>query len=275
MHFNIIKIFMIIALSIASLLHNNIAIAETEWKIYELTHKDDVFKIPYRITNGAVTKIEADPDFGSVLVHIKRTDPSRYASLEITVPREFTTGLPLSESLILLLNGEEIESFEEISNSSCFRTLSIRLPAVDSSEELELLEIIGANVGMMPIIEKISPVYVTTDRNDYQQGEVVTISGCTSLGLQDKEVVVEILNPESEVYKSLSVAPAIDGSFSTTIIVEGERGINGTYAVKATYASQSSSSHFVVPEFPLFGIIIFAIAISFILLTRISAELRV
>ena len=87
-------------------------------------------------------------------------------------------------------------------------------------------------------------------------------------------MIIEILNPEGELYKTVSATPKINGQFSTSIVVEGEHVINSTYTVRATYAGQSATSTFVVPEFPL-SLIIFATAVSLIFVTRLIPNLKI
>ena len=108
---------------------------------------------------------------------------------------------------------------------------------------------------------------IATDKNNYDVGETITVSGRTCHVL-DKGVTIEILNPEGELYKTISATPNINGQFSASLVVEGEHGINGTYIARTTDGMQTSSPTFVVPEFPV-TIIIFATAVSLTLATRI------
>ncbi len=87
-------------------------------------------------------------------------------------------------------------------------------------------------------------------------------------------MIIEILNPEGEPYKTVSATPNINGQFSTSIVVEGEHVINSTYTVRATYAGLSDTSTFVVPEFPV-SIVIFGIAVSLIFVTRLIPNLKI
>ncbi len=88
----------------------------------------------------------------------------------------------------------------------------------------------------------------------------------------DEEVIIEVLDPEAELHKKLSVTP-VDAIFSTSLVVEGEHAINGTYTAKATHGKQSATSTFVMPEFPV-SIIIFATAVSLIFVTRLLQRSR-
>ncbi len=90
----------------------------------------------------------------------------------------------------------------------------------------------------------------------------------------DKDVNIEILNPEGEVYETVSATPKINGQFSTSVVVEGEHAINGTYTARATYAGETGTSTFVVPEFPV-SMIISATAVSLIFVTRLIPNLKI
>ena len=128
----------------------------------------------------------------------------------------------------------------------------------------------------MPLHEPSKPppsLHVATDKNNYEVGETITVSGSTCYVL-DKDVIIEILNPEGELYRTVSTTPNINGQFSTSIVVEGEHAINSTYTVKATYAGLSDTSTFVVPEFPV-TMIIFATAVSLVLVTRLIPNLKI
>ncbi len=85
---------------------------------------------------------------------------------------------------------------------------------------------------------------------------------------------IQILNPRGEVYETVSATPKINGQFSTSVVVEGEHAINGTYTARATYAGETGTSTFVVPEFPM-SMIIFGIAVSFIFVTRLIPNLKI
>jgi predicted secreted protein with PEFG-CTERM motif len=118
----------------------------------------------------------------------------------------------------------------------------------------------------------VPPVYVATDKNNYNAGDVIKVSGCTSLSLDardindlfGKEVHIQVMNPQGNVIWQHFDTPLFDGSFLISFPPQHENAINGTYTAKATYASESASSSFVIPEFPVFVTVIFAIATSLI-----------
>jgi predicted secreted protein with PEFG-CTERM motif len=257
MHWRALALFMLLVVSVFSTVHS-VAVAEEEWKIYKITiegdKNDGYFKIPYKITNGEVKDMMGDPVLSMLLIHIE-TDPTNSGTAELTVPRNlldsqvFVDGRLFDVDLLVSVDGKNVES-EEINATPCFRTVSFDLPAGSK-------QIFVSGVTAFPLQEdedeedEFPPIYISTDKDNYKQGELITISGCTSLQLDDKNLALEVINPEGQVFKTVAVTPNGDGSFLTKLTVEGELGIDGTYTARATYAGETESSTFVVPEFPL------------------------
>jgi hypothetical protein len=216
-----------------------------EWKIIKANADNDVFKIPYRFVNGDLGSIEIDPDFTSIIASIESSDDG---TIIITIPRNLidakTGGGSDDDEFIVLVDGEE-ESAEETSKSPCFRTLLISVPG--GAEEIEIIasSIYGGSYTEVP------PIYV----NAWRDTRGLVISGCTNLALDDKEVILEAVNPEGELYQTISVTPNRDGSFSTSLFVEDT---HASYTVKATYADHTYTY---VPEFPVNLMIIAAIGL--------------
>jgi len=271
MHWRALALFMVLAVSVFSTVHS-IAVAEEQSKVYRITTQDDQgsmdFKIPYKITNGEVKDMTGDRILGMLIVHVE-TDPVNNGTAELTVPRDlvdskiFVDGRLFDVALLISVNGENVKS-EEIRASPCFRTVSFDLPA--GATQI----FVSGVTAFVPEDEDDSEedefpsIYISTDKDNYKQAELITIFGCTSLELDDKNVVLEVINPEGQVFKTVLVTPDSDGSFSTQMTVEGELGIDGTYTARATYAGETESSTFVVPEFPLAALLAFAVAVSMI-----------
>ncbi len=273
MHWRALALFMVLTVSVFSTVHS-IAVAEEEWKVYKITIEDDKgsadFKIPYKITNGEVKDMTGDRILGMLLVHVE-TDPVHNATAELTVPRNlvdskvFVEGRLFDVDLLVSVNGENVKS-EEINTSPCFRTVSFDLPAGATQIFVSgVTAFVPEKDDEQDSEEDGFPsIYISTDKDNYKQGELITISGCTSLDLDDKNLVLEVINPEGQVFRTVLVTPNGDGSFSTKLTVEGELGIDGTYTARATYAGETESSTFVVPEFPLAALLAFAVAVSMI-----------
>jgi len=245
-----------------------------KWKIYELDREGLLFEIPYTISDGELSEIEDDPDFTSLIVHVDNV--GKNGEIGIAIPRaildaRFEGGTGDDDEFIVLVDGEETV-YEEISTTSCARTLLIPISA--GSEEIEVIATYAlASSGIDRSFPATSPAFfIATDKPDYKQGEVITVYGRTCW-IVSEEVIIEVLDPEGEIYSTASITPKNDGSFSTSLIVEGEHAINGTYTTTATYAGVSASSSFVVPEFPAFTMLILATAVSLILAIRLNRNI--
>ncbi len=263
----------VLTLLMFTFLPNN-AIAEGEWQVYKVNYNGQVFKIPYKITYGELSAIKIDKDFSAILVYIK-SDPKNDSAMEITIPRNLIDAKTYGEReeiFTILLDGSELsynKDYKQIGKSPCFRTLSI--PFHSGASEIE---IIASQVPESPPqVTDVPAIHIVTSKNNYDVGETIAVSGCTNLALDDKELILEVLNPQGQIYKTVSVAPNIDGTFSTSFPVEGGLATNETYTVKATYAGHSATNSFIVPEFPIFSLIVFACATSLILAMRLMRKL--
>jgi|GEM_PF-2556305 len=228
-----------------------------EWNIYKVKLDDQTFKIPYRTIDNNLQAIEVDPNFDSLILTIV-SDPDKDGAVEIVIPRNLSDpGYSEDEDFIVLADGQETE-IEEVKKSPCFRALVIDVPT--GSEQIE---IIGTSL-TIPGQPKptVPPVYIATDKNNYSGRENVSISGCTNLALDDSQISVELLNPEGQTYLQSPVYPNRDGSFAASFFVGGEQIINGTYTATATYAGETTTSTFVVPEFPVNLMIIVAVGLT-------------
>ncbi len=265
---------------------------EGEWKVYKVNVKDQVFKIPYKITNGTIKSIIAYPDNAGVIINLESQSKTA-GIIEITLPRDLTDLVEIDEkgfgggsSDIWVEGSQQITisshntiqqdmTFEEVNSSPCFHTFAVNLPV--GSERIMVATAVIPEGTYEKVV--VPPVNITTDKNNYELGETITLSGCTSLALDDKNVILSLLEESSSLVIDTNVTPNPDGSFSYTLCVQcgidtigGKAGsvVNGTYVVRATYAGHSATTSFVIPEFPVFGVIILAISISFILAIRLK-----
>ena len=119
---------MVLIFSISAVQKN--ASAETDWNIYELNHENKAFKVPFKITNGALKEIDDDWAPSSYIFYIE-SDPVTDDVFEIVLPRVFINANigGKDDEFILLVNGEETQN-EELTNSACFRTISFEFTAV-------------------------------------------------------------------------------------------------------------------------------------------------
>ena len=247
--------------------------AEDDWKVYRTNvtvdelipganswsiNVHESFNIPYKITNGTVQGIKVDAQSQSIIVDV--TNVTNHSILEIIVPRDLldaTIPGDGDDKFIILIDGQE-SNYQQVNSLACFRTISIK---IDSNADVE---IIATSIPEHPLNSYMPPLYMTVNKPDVDS-KVVTVSGCTDLKLDDKQVILKVINTQTEKPKIVSVTPDINGSFSSAVDVE-DLGGNGNYTVTAIYAGKSTSETVeVVPEFPT-GIIVLLISISFIIL---------
>ena len=266
MRYTALVLLIVLIFSISAVQKN--ASGETEWKIYKSNYEGQVYKIPYKIVNGEVKEIIPNPDFESMIVLIE-TVQSKDGLLEIVIPRVLVNANieGQDDEFIILIDGGEKWEYEEVIISPLFRAISLALPA--GSEEIEIIDI---SIGIGRPLPRPT-IHVATDKSNYEVGERIIVFGSTGAALRTG-VNIEILNPEGEHYRTLHASPNINGQFAASLVVSGEHALNGTYTAKAIHGKQSTTSTFVVPEFPM-SMIIFATAVSLIFVTRLIPNLKI
>lgn len=95
-----------------------------------------VFNVKASLSNGKLNKIEADPEFTSILISIT-TSAADEGELKITLPRSLIDAKIGSEDdqFMVLIDGEEAK-YDETDVTSSERTLKIPIPA--GAEEIEI-----------------------------------------------------------------------------------------------------------------------------------------
>ena len=87
-------------------------------------------------------------------------------------------------------------------------------------------------------------ITVSTDKDSYQAGETVTISGKATPVVSGQQVILQVFNPKGAAYRFDTVTVAADGSYTYPLKVGGNIGITGTYQVKVTYNQQQATTTF-------------------------------
>jgi len=249
--------------------------AEGDWKIYltnatvsELVPEvgkwsfnvNEVFKIPYKITNGTLETIKLDSQAQTIKINIKNV--TNHGMLEIAIPTDLVNAKigVMNDKFFVLINGKE-SNYKESTSPPCFRTLVIEFES--NSKEIE---IIGTGIPEKPLNSYMPAVYITMNKTNINS-KVIAFSGCTDLKLDDKQVLLNITNTQTQNHKNISVAPDINGSFFTSVPV-GDLGENGIYIVNATYAGYSKTNTVAVPEFPYSLLILVAGIIGMLTIRR-------
>jgi len=118
-------------------------------------------------------------------------------------------------------------------------------------------------------VNEDNSIVVTTDKEKYDSGDIITVSGCLAENAQTKGVNVNILNPDGQRIAGTTFVPS-EGFFSETFMIDDEYNIDGTYSVEVDAAGLfQATKTFVVPEFGTLVLLILTVGIvSSIYLTR-------
>lgn len=127
---------------------------------------------------------------------------------------------------------------------------------IQSDSEPTCLKVLGDN-----------QVLVFTDKEKYDQGDIIRVSGCLSKQAFSKATSITVYDPEGNIIGNSAFVPNSDRTFSEEFVINEKFGLNGTYSVEVDAGGlYSTTKSFVVPEFGSIVIIILGISISAILI---------
>ena len=93
-------------------------------------------------------------------------------------------------------------------------------------------------------------IMVFTDKDNYEQGDIIQVSGCLSARAFANTINVTIYDPEGNKIGISTLIPKTDRTFSDQYIIDEKFGLDGTYFVEVDADGlYSSTKSFVVPEF--------------------------
>jgi len=112
-----------------------------------------------------------------------------------------------------------------------------------------------------------STIMVFTDKEKYDKGDVIRVSGCLSGEATNKETNIIVYDPNGKKIGVNSLILNPDRTFSEEFFIDERFGINGTYSVEVDAGGiYSSTKSFVVPEFGLFSLLFLGIAFAMVLI---------
>jgi len=113
------------------------------------------------------------------------------------------------------------------------------------------------------------PIIVLTDKEKYDQGDVISVSGCLAEKSFTKGINIVVYDPDGNKIGVSTLVPNPDRTFSEEYIIDERFGLNGTYSVQVDSGGlYSSTKSFVVPEFGSIVMIIFGISFAMILINK-------
>ena len=138
----------------------------------------------------------------------------------------------------------------------------------DKSRELEFFIQADSKSSCLETLED-KPIIVFTDREKYDRGDIIGITGCLSKDASTEEINIAVYDPKGEVIGTSSLILKPDRTFSEEFIINENFGLNGTYTVEVDAGGiYSTTKSFVVPEFGSFALIVLGISLGVILYNK-------
>src|SRR5207245_2699982 len=137
--------------------------------------------------------------------------------LTINLPTDFAEYYNniIEGGVSILVNGKET-NYPLDFRSSCFKTFTIKFDS--NSKDITIYPYEDST--MMQLVKPPTPpLYLFINKNNYDP-QIVTISGCIDLKLDDKEVTLQISDSQAKTHKTVSAIPDINGTFSTSVPTE-------------------------------------------------------
>ena len=127
--------------------------------IYRLICSGINYDVPYRMSNGKLWAINVDSDFKSLVISIQSDDEG---ILELGLKRDLIDAkIDSQDDEFIVLTNDTGSEFEELANTSFYRTLSI--PYKKDTKEIEVIGTV-VNVVYLPEIIFDKEIYQTDDK---------------------------------------------------------------------------------------------------------------
>ena len=110
-------------------------------------------------------------------------------------------------------------------------------------------------------------VMVFTDREKYDRGDIIIVSGCLSEKAFTKGINITVYDPKGNKIGVSTMVPNSDRTFSGEFIIDEKFGLDGTYSVEVDAGGlYSSTKSFAVPEFGAIAIVVMLVAVTAVVL---------
>ena len=116
-------------------------------------------------------------------------------------------------------------------------------------------------------------VYVTTDKEHYDAGDSIVITGCISDTTNSQALNLQIFDPENKIVNTSTIMPEANGLFHTEYIIDEKFGVDGRYSVTVEHGNYSSTKTFTVPEFGSLAMVILLVSIVAIMLLTLKSKI--
>ena len=132
---------------------------------------------------------------------------------------------------------------------SAGKTYVVQADYDDKSTKLEFLIKTESEPSCLKFLGE-EDILVFTNKENYERGDVIRISGCLSQKAFTKAINVAVYDPQGKTVGTSTITPKSDRTFSDDFVINEKFGLNGTYSVEVDAGGlYSSSKSFVVPEF--------------------------
>lgn len=221
----------------------SIQLAESEWKVFQVSYYGLDFEIPYMVENATLKNIDLDIANDRVTAMLQ-SDPEGNQG-RIT--------LQISKNLIWsdFLNNHQYEVFidgvqatgnyapQYLAEASCFEKVSIRFPA--NAQKIEITSLYAP-----PTLRHLaSGGFIATDKACYRQGDVITVFGQASPSIEP----FLITTPHGTQYSPITnFTSNEDGSFTARFVIQGANATIGLYGLMGDFPRVWNGSYVEKPD---------------------------
>ncbi len=100
-------------------------------------------------------------------------------------------------------------------------------------------------------------IFLTTDKENYDRGDTIKVSGCISQDSFTKGINIIIYDPDGERFVGSTLVPNPDRTFAEEFVIDEQFALNGTYLVEVDAAGlYILTKTFTVPEFDTMAILV-------------------
>lgn len=150
----------------------------------------------------------------------------------------------------------------------------ISIPCMEQATLENKSSIVGMNYTCK---EKLGDnlVYITTDKEHYDTGDSIIITGCASDATNFQDLNLQIIDSENNIVKTSAIIPEANSSFHMEYIIDDKFGVEGKYSAIAEIGSYSSTKTFTVPEFGSLAMVMLLVSITGIMLLTLKSRINI
>jgi hypothetical protein len=184
--------------------------------------------------------------------------------ISITVLDKDTKKIILTANSIPGIKAVEVDTLYEEFEAG--KTYVVEAVYDDKSTKLEFFIQPGPEPTCLDLLRG-DDVLVFTDKEKYDQGDTIRVSGCLSERAFTKGITIAVYDPLGDKIGTSTLVPNSDRTFSEDFIINEEFGVEGTYFVEVDAGGlYSSTKSFVVPEFGAVALVVMIVSVAAVVL---------